>query len=93
MYKLGQTPTFSDNLLILKTSFFGIDYKSYDIEARTMFFSIAFRVFYSMNIVECIFRFRNVMGNMRRRLKIAVDVKKNYKKHNQNRKMYTTIYL
>ena len=39
MCKLGQTPTSSDNLLILKTSFCpnGLVYKSYNFEARTMF--------------------------------------------------------
>ena len=74
MYKLCQTPTASDNLLIPKTFFSsGINYKSYNIEARTVFFIFAFRISYSTNIVECILRLWKVMENMRRLLEINMD--------------------
>ena len=70
--------TFSDNLLILKTSSFRM--KSITIPTilnlEQWDFFIAFRISYSTNVLDCILRFRNVMGNMRRLLKIDVYLKK-----------------
>ena len=57
-----------------------------------MFF-IAFRIACSINIVECTLQFWNFTRNMRRLLKINVDLKSANKKQTQNHKIYITVLV